>query len=68
MGPDRLHPRVLKETARAVASILQIIFKKSLEDGEVPDDWNQANIAAIFKNYIAHQITVQCNSRVCAVN
>ena len=39
MGPDRLHPRVLKETARVVAPILQIIFSKSLENGEVPDDW-----------------------------
>ena len=29
MGPDRLHPWVLKETARAVAPILQIIFSKS---------------------------------------
>ena len=49
MGPDRLHPRVLKETARALAPILQIIFYKSLENGEVPDDWKQANIAPIFK-------------------
>ena len=28
MGPDRLHPRVLKETARAVAPIVHIIFSK----------------------------------------
>ena len=49
MGPDRLHPRVLKETARVVAPILQIIFSKSLENGEVPDNWKQANIAPIFK-------------------
>ena len=49
MGPDRLHPRVLKETARIVAPILQIIFSKSLENGEDPDDWKQANIAPIFK-------------------
>ena len=42
MGPDRLHPR-------AVAPILQIIFSKSLENGEVPDDCKQANIAPIFK-------------------
>ena len=47
MGPDRLHPRVLKETARALAPILQIIFYKSLENGEVPDDWKQTNITPI---------------------
>ena len=44
MEPDRLHPRVLKETARTVAPILHIIFSKSLENGEVPDDWKQENI------------------------
>ena len=54
MGPDRLHPRVLKETARAVAPILQIIFSKSLENGEVPDDWKQVNIAPISKKGERH--------------
>ena len=58
--------RVLKETARAVAPILQIIFSKSPENGEVPDDWKQANIASIFKkgerycpsNY--HPVSLTC--------
>ena len=69
MGPDRLHPRVLKETARAVAPILQIIFSKSLENGEVPDNWKQANIAPIFKkgerycpsNYRPVSLTCVCS-------
>ena len=69
MGPDRLHPRVLKETTRAVAPILQIMFSKSLENGEVPDDWKQANIAPIFKkgerycpsNYRPVSLTCACS-------
>ena len=68
MGPDRLHPRVLKETARVVAPILQIIFSKSLENGKVPDNWKQANIA-IFKkgerycpsNYCPVSLTCVCS-------
>ena len=49
MGPERLHPRIFKEIARAIVPILQIIFSTSVEKGEVPDDWKQANIAPIFK-------------------
>ena len=72
MGPDRLHPRVLKETARAVAPILQILFSKSLENGEVPDDWKQANIAPIFKkggrycpsNYRPVSLTCVCSKLI----
>ena len=68
MGPERLHPRVLKETARAVAPILQIIFSKSLENSEVPDDWKQANISPFFKkgerycpsNYRSVSLTCVC--------
>ena len=49
MGPDGLHPRILKQLASTIAPILQTIFQKSLNTGKVPSDWKQANVSPIFK-------------------
>ncbi|CAM4606069.1 unnamed protein product, partial [Lepidochelys kempii] len=49
MGPDELHPRVLKELAAVIAEPLAIIFENSWQTGEVPDDWKKANVVPIFK-------------------
>ncbi|CAM4671219.1 unnamed protein product [Caretta caretta] len=49
MGPDELHPRVLKELAAVIAEPLAIIFENSWQTGEVPDDWEKANVVPIFK-------------------
>ncbi|CAM4614010.1 unnamed protein product, partial [Caretta caretta] len=49
MGPDELHPRVLKELAAVIAEPLAIIFENSWRTGEVLDDWKKANVVPIFK-------------------
>ncbi|CAM5125508.1 unnamed protein product [Natator depressus] len=49
MGPDVLHPRVLKELADVIAEPLAIIFKNSWRSREVPDNWKKANVVPIFK-------------------
>ncbi|CAM4696941.1 unnamed protein product [Caretta caretta] len=49
MGPDELHPRMLKELAAVIAEPLAIIFENSWRTGEVPDDRKKANVVPIFK-------------------
>lgn len=48
-GPDNIKPKVLKEMANIVAPMLTLIFKKSYDCGEVPEDWKSAYVTPIFK-------------------
>ena len=48
-GPDKISPRFLKDVADIVASPLCLIFRKSLSEGAVPEDWRRANVTPIFK-------------------
>ena len=69
MGPDELHPRVLKQLAPTIAPILQLIFQKSIDSGQVPSDWKTANVCPIFKkgqkydaaNYRPVSLTCVCS-------
>ncbi|KFP01742.1 RNA-directed DNA polymerase from mobile element jockey, partial [Calypte anna] len=49
MGPDGMHPRVLRELAEVIARPLSIIFSKSWVTGEVPEDWRIANVTPVYK-------------------
>ena len=49
LGPDGVHPKVLKELAEVVAEPLSIIFEKSGLSGEVPDDWRKGYVTPIYK-------------------
>ena len=48
-GPDKLCPRLLKSVTDQISTPLTAIFKKSLEEGAVPEDWRTANVTPIFK-------------------
>jgi len=48
-GPDGFHPRVLKETAKAISPVMANIFNKSLTEKTVPTKWKDGHITAIHK-------------------
>ncbi|RMC20427.1 hypothetical protein DUI87_01281 [Hirundo rustica rustica] len=49
MGPDGIHPRVMRELSDELAKPLSIIYHQSWLTGEVPDDWKLANVTPIHK-------------------
>ncbi|KAJ7420328.1 RNA-directed DNA polymerase from mobile element jockey-like protein [Pitangus sulphuratus] len=49
MGPDGIHPRILKELADVITKLISMIFEWSWEFREVPADWKLVNIVPIFK-------------------
>ena len=49
VGPDGIHPRILKEQCEHLCKPLYKLFNKSLSEGQLPDDWKQAKVSAIFK-------------------
>ncbi|TRZ08707.1 hypothetical protein HGM15179_018383 [Zosterops borbonicus] len=49
MGPDGIHPRVMREMADGLAKPLSIIYNQSWLTGEVLDDWKLANVIPIHK-------------------
>ena len=48
-GPDKFHPKFLKEVGDILSVPLSIIFTKSLREKVVPRDWRTANVVSIFK-------------------
>jgi hypothetical protein len=47
--PDGLGPRLLQELEDEVTPALTIIFQRSIQEGEIPEDWKSANVTPIFK-------------------
>ena len=48
-GPDGMHPCVLKNCAESLVNPLYYLFQQSLNSGELPLEWKQANVTPIFK-------------------
>ena len=48
-GPDKMYPRILKELAKELANPLHRLFKKTMDDGKLPDTWKEAEVIPIFK-------------------
>ena len=48
-GPDELHGKLLKNTAKESALLLQPIFQCSTESGAIPEAWKKATISPVYK-------------------
>ena len=49
LGPDELHPRILKELATELGSVFAHLFQKSLDKDEISKEWFLANICPLYK-------------------
>ena len=56
-GTDSIHPKFIKETAKYLAKPVNIIFRKSMEQGKLPDVWKQANVTPIHKKGPRHDVS-----------
>ena len=48
-GPDGISPRLLQSCVEEISPVLAMIYRKSLDQGIVPEEWKQANVVPIFK-------------------
>ena len=49
LGPDELHPRVLKELATESGPVFAHLFQQSIDKDEIPNERSLANICPLFK-------------------
>ena len=54
-GPDRIYPRLLKETAHSVPPMLTLLYQASLKQHKVPSEWKKALVTPVFKNWEPHK-------------
>ncbi len=56
-GPDNLHPFMSQIVADFLAEPITALYSKSLQSGEVPQDWRKAIICPIFKKVDQEDVT-----------
>ena len=57
-GPDTIKSIVRRSLTDQVAPLLQIIFKKPLDAGQIPSDWKKTIVAPLFKKGVTN-VTLQ---------
>lgn len=48
-GPDGITPEILQKLSSSLTEPLEVLFNKSLETGDIPEEWKKANVTPIFK-------------------
>ena len=48
-GPDGITPRLIKTLSDSLTSPLAMLFRRSMSEGIVPEDWRIANVTPIYK-------------------
>ena len=49
LGPDNIGNKVIMELREQLALPFSILFRKSLDDAEVPEEWKDSVVSPIFK-------------------
>ena len=49
LGPDNIHPRILKELAEHLTEPVTLLFNKTIVNGVIPQDWKEAYVSPIYK-------------------
>ena len=62
LGPDELHPRVLKELAFELGPMFAHLFQQSIDMDEIPKEWSLANICPLFKNEVGLWLAITVRS------
>ena len=62
LGPDELHPSVLKELATELGPVFAHLFQQSIDTGKFPREWSLANICPLF-NKSDRSLACNCNYR-----
>ena len=60
LGPDELHPRVLKELPTELGPVFAHLFQQSIDNGEIPKEWSHSNFCPLFKK---NDRSLTCNYR-----
>ena len=63
LGPDELHPRVLKELATDLGPVFIHLFQQSIDTGEIPKEWFLANICPLSRRVTGHLRAVTAQFR-----
>ena len=48
-GPDKIHPCVLRECAASLALPIYLLFRRSMDEGHLPQIWKDGHITPIHK-------------------
>ena len=50
MGPDNIHPLIIKSMLKTFSKPLTLLFQKSVDTGAIPSEWKDAQVTPFFKN------------------
>ena len=66
-----IHPRLLKECAHELAYPLYIMYRKSLDDGNIPHDWKDRHVIPIHNKgsrvNVSNYRPVSLTSMICKI-
>ena len=48
-GPDGIPPRILKEFSAELSKPLSILYERSMDEGEIPQEWRESEVVPLHK-------------------